>query len=88
MPYAFPLTVTFTGYTVEDVGIRLSFVAATPGPGMPTDLEVAITDSELAAVTTQQQLRTLVESELNRKLRATNIASKLDPFIGQTLVVN
>jgi hypothetical protein len=87
MPYVFPLACTFSRYAVEDSGIRMFFVALTPGPGMPNDLDIFLTDTELAGVANQPQLNTLVQSKLNRKIRAATIASKLDPFIGQTVTV-
>lgn len=81
------MTLTFRAYDVEDGGIRLRFVSPDPGPGRVSDYDVLLTDTELVAVTTQAQLRTLVIDKLNRKLRAANIASKLDAFIGQSLVI-
>lgn len=88
MPYVFPLVATFTAYTVEDAGIRFRFVILAPGPEMPTDADVLVTDAELAAVTTAAQLRdNVVLPKLRRKLRAENIASKLDPFVGVSVTV-
>ena len=80
-------TLTFTSYEVTNEGIDFHFVSPDPGPGEPSDYFVLITDAELATVTTQLQLRTLVRDRLERKLRATGIASKLDQFIGQSLVI-
>ena len=76
-------TFTFTAYEVGDGGIWLFFVCTNPGPGLANDYNIFLTDAELAAVTTQPQLATLIRTELERKIRATGIASKLDPFIGQ-----
>lgn len=81
------MTLTFTDYTVLDDGIQFHFASPDPGAGQPSDYYVQATDAELAAVTTQAQLRTLVTNKLQRKLRATGIATKLDPFIGQSLVI-
>lgn len=81
------MTLTFTDYAVFDNGIQFHFVSADPGAGKPSDYYVQATDAELAAVTTQLQLRTLIENKLNRKLHANGIATKLDPFIGQSLTI-
>ena len=78
---------TFTSYEVTDGGIRMFFVCTDPGPGQPNDYDIFLTDAELAPITTAPQLNTLVTNKLNRKIRAVNIAPKLDPFIGQTLVI-
>ena len=80
-------TMTFTGYVVRDDGIQLNFSCATPGAGEPTDYAILLTDSDLAAITTQAQLSTAVRTKLERKFRLSGIASKLDPFIGQSLVI-
>lgn len=73
---------TFTGYTITDFGIDLHFTCADPGPGEPNDYRVFVSDTELATVTTLAQFRTLVDAKLNRSVRAANIASKLDQYIG------
>ena len=78
---------TFTSYEIGDGGIWMFFVCNDPGPGQPNDYNIFVTDSELAAVTTVPQLNTLVTQKLQRKIRASNIAPKLDPLIGQTLVI-
>lgn len=77
----------FEGYEVTDGGITLHFVAPIPPLRGASDYFILLTDAELAGVSTQAQLRTLVMNKLNRKIRATGIATKLDPFIGQTLTV-
>lgn len=88
MPYVFPLVAIFSRYEVEDGGIRLFFVLPAPGPSMPTDADVLVTDAELAGVSTAVQLRdNLVLPKLRRKLHAENIATKLDPFVGQPVTV-
>ena len=80
-------SLTFTDYSVDDEGIHLHFVSPDPGPGEPSDYYIVLRDTDLAGVTTQGALRTLVENKLKRKLRSAGIASKLDSFIGQSLVV-
>lgn len=80
-------TMTFKTYLVVDGGIQMNFVCLDPGPGETTDYSILLTDTELVAITTQPQLLTLVTAKLNRKLRAANIASKLDPLINQSIVV-
>lgn len=81
------MTCTFTAYDVQDGGIELRFVALDPGAGNPSDYYIQLTDTDLSAITTQLQLKTLVQTKLNRKIRAAGIAVKLDPFIGQSLAV-
>lgn len=81
------MTLTFTSYEVTDGGITLHFVSPDPGPNRPSDYYVALTDAELAGVSTQAQLQTLVTTKLNRKLRAVGSSTKLDPFIGQSLTI-
>lgn len=78
---------TFLDFGMEDSGIRLHFLCTDPGPEQENDYYIMITIAELEAVTTQIQLRTLVQDRLNLKIRAQGVASKLIPFIGQTLVV-
>lgn len=78
---------TFKSYVVDDSGVAMTFVNFTPGAGLPTDYTIRVTDSELAAVSTANQLRTLVVGKLQRKIQAAGIASKLDTFIGQTVTI-
>lgn len=78
---------TFQGYQVTDPGTRLDFLAADPGPGQSAEVSILLTDADLATVTTQVQLRNLVTSRLQRKVRAAGIAAKLDQFIGQSVTV-
>ena len=80
-------TMRFDSYTVEDNGIQFHFVCIDPGPGMNSDYYVLVTDAELTGVTSQAQLASLITTKLQRRYRATGAASKLDPFIGQTLVI-
>lgn len=68
-------------------GVRMHFVCLNPGPEQPNDYYILVSIDELTAITTQLQLRTLVQDRLNQQIRFTGIASKLDPFIGQTLTV-
>lgn len=82
------MTLTFTSYEVHDTGILLHFVSPDPGAGMPSDWFVGLTDAELAGASNQAQLRQLVLDKLNRKFRAASgIAARLDPFIGQSVVI-
>ena len=76
----------FIGYTVTDAGIEMEFQIVVPRPG-PTNFRILITDAELAAITTQNQLRTAVGTKLRRKLQGEGIASKLDGFIGQSITI-
>ena len=81
------VSLMFVSYMVTVDGILLRFRSPDPGPGEASELEILLTDTELAGVTTQLQLRNLVQTKLERQIRATGIASKLDPLIGQTLTV-
>lgn len=81
------MTLTFIRYTVADTGIQLAFNADYPGPGRENEIVITLTDAELAGISTQVQLRALVTNKLNRKIRASGIATKLDPFIGQSLTI-
>lgn len=80
---------TFIKYEVTDEGVDLTFLDANPAASGRTAsyYMVAVTDAELAVVTTAVQLRTLVIGKLSRKLHASGIASKLDGFIGQTVTI-
>jgi hypothetical protein len=77
----------FTSYEVGIEGVRCLFVCHNPGPGQPTDYLIQCTDAEIAQVTTQAQLRDLMTTKLNRSIRRTGFAAKLDPFIGQSLTI-
>lgn len=87
MPLRPNATLQFTGYTMEEAGARLNFLALDPGAGEPNNYQILLTIAELATVTTQAALRTLVMDKLNTLLRALGVAAKLDPFIGQSLVI-
>ena len=78
-------TFTLESYEVTDDGILMEFLCPDPGGGNESLYYIRLTDAELAAVTTQQELRTLVTTKLERKIRAANIASKLDQFIGESI---
>ena len=84
------MTLTFTSYVVLDdpvLAIRFHFVSPDPGPGQPTDYYVNLTQSELDGISTQLQLRNALIAKFERKLRAQGISSKLDPLIGQSMVI-
>lgn len=80
-------TFTFIDYEMRDDGVNMHFVCANPGPGQASDYYILLTDADVAGVTTQNQLKTLVTSKLQRKIRASGFASKLDPFVGQAVTV-
>lgn len=73
----------FDHYQVEDSGISMAFIAA----NFSDVITIFLSDAELASVSTQPQLATLVTNKLQRKVRATGVASKLDQFIGQSITV-
>lgn len=84
------MTLTFTSYEVIDqpyLGIRFHFVSPDPAPLTDSDYYVTLTQSELDGVATQLQLRNLLEAKLRRRLRAEGISTKLDPLLGQSLVI-
>jgi len=85
MPVQANGTFIMESYSVTDEGIVLEFLNPDPGGGNESLYYIRLSDVELAAVTTQQQLRNLVTTKLERKIRAANIASKLDQFIGQSI---
>jgi len=87
MPLNVNAVLVFTSYVVIDAGIEMAFICSNPGPGEVSEYTILMTDAELATVTTQAQLRTLVTTKLNRRYRATGIASKLDQFILQSITI-
>ena len=87
MALAANAVMTFQDYAVEDGGVRLHFVCSNQGAGERSDYYALLTDAEIAGVTTQAQLRTLVTNKLNRALRASGFTTRLDPFIGQTITI-
>lgn len=86
MPLNANLTMIFIDYLVNDDGVVLHFLCPNPGAAQESDYYVLLTDAEIASVSTTPQLATLVKSKLQRKLRATGMATKLDALIGQSLV--
>lgn len=80
-------TFIFTGYDVTDSGIEFDFHRTDPPPGGDTELALLVADAELSAVTTASQLRALVAAKLQRRVQASGIAAKLDPFIGQQVTI-
>ena len=94
MPLQTNAVMTFVGYEMDKCqgllaapGLYLHFVCANPGPGEVSDYYVIVTDAELAGISTQAALRTLVITKLQRAYRASGIASKLDQFIGQSVTI-
>lgn len=77
----------FDSYEVQDAGIAMIFRAPDPGAGQPSYWQIFFTDAELSAISTQPQLFSAVTTKLQRKFRASGIASKLDPFIGQSITI-
>ena len=84
---AAPNDYTFAGYEVTDAAIVLHFINYAPGAGRDNDYYVSLTDAELAAVSTATQLRDLAIQKLQRKLKASGIAGRLDTFIGQVVTI-
>ena len=76
----------FESYEVLDTGLTLRFEETFPD-GHSQYQSIFLTQPELDAVTTQAQVRTLVENKLKRKIRAVGIATKLNAFIGQSLTI-
>lgn len=87
MPLNSNANMQFIDYEVTDTGISMHFLCNNPGAGMNSDYHVLVTDAELATITTQAQLKTLVTGKLQRKLRAVGIATKLDNLIGQSITI-
>lgn len=80
-------TMVFQGYEVTDTGIQMHFLCPAPGPGENSDWYIFLTDAEISAVTTVAQFKTLVLTKLQRRYRASGIATKLDQMIGQSVVI-
>ena len=76
----------FTGYDVTDTGIRFAFEENVTGNNM-LEAAVFMTDAELAAITSQAQLRTALTTKLQRQVNKAGIAAKLDPLIGQSITI-
>ncbi len=87
MGLAINATMVFMSYQVQDSGIQFHFVCPDPGGEQPSDYYILVTDAEVAAITTLASAKTLILNKLARKYRALNIASKLDQFIGQSVVI-
>jgi len=87
MPLQSNCTMTFNSYEINDEGIKFNFVCLNPGAGQPTDYCIIISDSELSTISNTLQFKTLVQNKLQRKYRALNICTKLDQYIGQSLVI-
>ena len=81
------MTLTFTSYVVRDDGVEFIFVSLDPGAGQPTNYSIFATDTELAPIAARPALLALVTNKLRRKLNAVGFASKLDPFIGQSITI-
>lgn len=87
MPLKADATMVFIDYQIKDNGLELHFVCPDPGSGEVSDYYILATDAEILAVTEISEFRTLVVDKLERKFRAINLASKLDPYIGQGVVI-
>jgi len=74
-------------YTVEDDGIVLRFYSEDLEAGKSRYCHIRLTDRELAAAVDAAALRTLIIQKLRRKLLASEIAEKLDPFLMQEIVI-
>jgi len=72
---------TFNGYEVLDTSVRFEF------RGADADINIYLSDAELATVNTPAALRTILEAKLRRKVNREGIASKLDAFIGQSVTI-
>ena len=80
------ISARFDSYEIVDEGIVMNFTIIQPGK--PTDYPILVSDTELNTVTTLAEFRSLVLGKLNRRYRAVNIAEKLDPRIGQSVVLS
>jgi hypothetical protein len=87
MPLQANAIMTFVGYRIEGTGLTMQFVCSNPGGGEPSDYDVFLTDAEVTGTANLAALKTLVTTKLNRKYRATGLATKLDPLIGQTITI-
>lgn len=77
----------FKRWELLDDGLRLHFLCADPGPGEWSDYAVTVTDAELSATANLAQLRTLVTNKLERRYRASAIAARLNPLLGQSVTI-
>ena len=78
------MNLIFLSYAVETDGVSLLFAVISADI---KEYTIFFTDAELAAITTQLQLRNAVITKLQRKVQAAGIASKLDTFIGQQVTI-
>lgn len=79
----------FTSYGIVDnpPAIAFTFYGPIPPGNRAGYVTVTANDAELAAAGTQPAVVTLVTNKLQRKLRATSIATKLDALIGQSVTI-
>lgn len=76
------MDVTFTGYQLEDSGVRLTFT----GP-VGTTRTIRVTNDELTAMKDRKAFLALVTERLRAKVAAVSAASRLDALIGEKVVV-
>ena len=81
------MDMTFSGYCVEDSGVRLNFTAGPRQGGEKSDYSIFASDAELAALSSAADFLTFVTARLNRKVKAAGIASRLDGLIGRKVVI-
>lgn len=82
------MTITFTGYTINDADLTLRFSILDPGAGQANDCTVVMTDAELSSISNATQFRNAVSTKLQRKLQfltGAGMAAKLNGFIGQSV---
>jgi hypothetical protein len=72
---------TFTSFEQVDGGVKLRFVDLAPGPGMPNDEYVVITDDELKTAFTQTDVSALIQTKLNIKVSGAGVSAKLTPLL-------
>lgn len=72
---------TFVAYGIVDDGVVLRFADADGA------YKIHVTNAELATITTQPALRTLVITKLQRKVLGVGIKAKLDPLLNQTVTI-
>jgi hypothetical protein len=78
---------TFTAYKLDATGVEMNFVCNNPGEEAFSNWPINITYAELAAVSTQPQMLNLVTTKLNQRYRNVVAMGKLDPLIGQSIVI-
>lgn len=88
MPLVANATMTFIEYIVNaDYSVTMVFQCLLPGPGMPTEYPITITQAEVTGINSQSQFTSLVRSKLDWQYRHIGVSSKLDGFIGQSLIL-